>query len=362
VLEIRIPGVSFSPDPLTVDNKGFLTVPYLVDYIKAIYKFLAIAASIVAAIVIIMGGFQITMSAGGEAKGEGIKRVGQAITGLFIMWSSYAILYTVNPRLTQLTPIRVKYITPVVDDLEFDVVNTEERTIDNTSIVPTVSKGKLKVASADLEILFKTYGDCLNENWVALRELARVESNLDPKAINPKSQFAGLFQTKTKYANDFAKGYGINFGNPADFESNPSGGITNPQLLNAENSTIVGTAIYLNSARIINKYCDLTSMTPEDYFYFIYVGHQSGPGAFNYVLNTMKNANGGQCNAVLSPKYVEEYYTKKPKGRPAAEIAAESDKGGKKYAGLVVSALGGGKLDWKSVKRVEDPNFVCPLQ
>jgi D-alanyl-D-alanine dipeptidase len=111
-LEIRIPGVDFSKKPLTVDPEGFLTVSYLVDYIKAIYKFLAVAASIVAAIVIILSGFRISMSAGGEEKGEGIKRVGQAVIGLFIMWSSYAILYTINPNLTQLKPIRVKYIIP----------------------------------------------------------------------------------------------------------------------------------------------------------------------------------------------------------------------------------------------------------
>lgn len=113
ILEISIPGVSFSDNKNLLDNQGYINIPYLGEYLAAVYKFAVGAASIIAVIVIILNGFRITISAGGEEKNTGIQNIGKALTGLFILWSSYALFYAINPDLVQFKALRVKYIKGV---------------------------------------------------------------------------------------------------------------------------------------------------------------------------------------------------------------------------------------------------------
>lgn len=124
-LEIGIPGLKFSMGDSSIDAQGNVQIPFLGQYITAVYKFLVIAASLVAVVVIILGGFQITVSAGGEGKAAGIKRVTRALTGLFILWSSYVLLYTINPNLTAFKPLGVQYFKPVpLEEIQQSIVNS----------------------------------------------------------------------------------------------------------------------------------------------------------------------------------------------------------------------------------------------
>lgn len=112
-LEIRIPGLKFS-DKITssTDAKGrtILHVPYLAEYLAAIYKFGVAIVSIVAVTMMIQQGFAIIMSGGGEGKSEAYHRIGQIIVGLFILWSSYTILYILNPDLINLRTLDVQFV------------------------------------------------------------------------------------------------------------------------------------------------------------------------------------------------------------------------------------------------------------
>lgn len=111
-LEITIPGLSFTKLASTIDEQGNISIPYLGDYIASVYHFAIIAASLVAVVMIILNGFRIAVSAGGENKAIGIKNVGRALIGLFLLWSSYALLYTINPNLTNFKSVKVKYVPP----------------------------------------------------------------------------------------------------------------------------------------------------------------------------------------------------------------------------------------------------------
>ncbi|MFA6105716.1 MAG: C39 family peptidase [Patescibacteria group bacterium] len=110
-LNISIPYVDFSKASLDAD--GFVNIPYLAEYFVGGYKFAVTAASMIAVIVIILNGFRITMSGGGEDRNTGIQNITKAITGLFILWSSYALLYTINPDLVQFKILKVQYIKPL---------------------------------------------------------------------------------------------------------------------------------------------------------------------------------------------------------------------------------------------------------
>jgi len=81
------------------------------EYIKAIYQFAVRAAAILAAIMIMIGGF-LWMTAAG--KPERIKNAQSyifgAVIGLLLALGSYVLLQTVNPKLTNIEPIKVPLI------------------------------------------------------------------------------------------------------------------------------------------------------------------------------------------------------------------------------------------------------------
>ena len=67
MLEINIPQLKFSEVQNTVDEDGYIHIPYIGEYITAIYKVAMVVASILAVIMIIIQGVKIT-TLGGEEK------------------------------------------------------------------------------------------------------------------------------------------------------------------------------------------------------------------------------------------------------------------------------------------------------
>jgi hypothetical protein len=136
ILSIAIPGVEFSNPANELDSEGNVAIPFLAEYLKGVYQFAMIAGSMAAVIVIILNGFRITMSAGGPEKNKGIQNIVKAITGLFILWSSYALFNTINPDLTQINTLKVRYIAPVPNiDIVNDPLTTGVQTTGFNSVV-----------------------------------------------------------------------------------------------------------------------------------------------------------------------------------------------------------------------------------
>ncbi len=112
-LEINIPGLNFSDAKQTLDKDGYIHVPYVGEFLSALYNYALVIGSILAVLMIIKSGVTIILSAGGEGKMEGYHQIGQVVIGLMIMWGSYFVLNTINPKLTKFQALRVKYIEPV---------------------------------------------------------------------------------------------------------------------------------------------------------------------------------------------------------------------------------------------------------
>jgi hypothetical protein len=88
-------------------NKVFC-VPWIGNYINAIYQFAIGIVGILAVVTLMIGGV-IWLTAGGNTSrvGEAKNWIGASISGLVIALASYMILYYVNPDLTIFKPIRV---------------------------------------------------------------------------------------------------------------------------------------------------------------------------------------------------------------------------------------------------------------
>jgi hypothetical protein len=108
-ISIKIPGLDFT-NINKPDENGYLYIPWIAEYMTALYKFLIGIVSIVAVVMIIIQGARVVTSGGGDVKMDAYKKIFRAVIGLVIAWGSYAILYNVNPDLVKFNALKVLYI------------------------------------------------------------------------------------------------------------------------------------------------------------------------------------------------------------------------------------------------------------
>lgn len=157
VLNLNWPGLNFSQlkDIVYQDDGGnrYLKLPWLAEFIKAVYNFALGIASIVAVVMIIIEGVKIILSGTALAEGDTpaahYKNIGRILIGLVLAWSSYLILYTINPKLTQPMILQTAYIDKV--DMPEDL-NVPTQTADGSEITigATDEKGWSALPSSNL--------------------------------------------------------------------------------------------------------------------------------------------------------------------------------------------------------------------
>ncbi|MFA6410555.1 MAG: pilin [Candidatus Buchananbacteria bacterium] len=95
---------------------GKCSIPWISQYISALYAYGVGAAAILAMVMIMVGGFIWLLSAGSPDKvGKAKEFITSALTGLLLALFSFLILNTVNPKLTSLDTLQVndiRYIAP----------------------------------------------------------------------------------------------------------------------------------------------------------------------------------------------------------------------------------------------------------
>lgn len=122
--ELQIPiGKDFkfsSPEEVEIGGVKYLQIPWIAEYIGAIYNYLIGIVGIVAIVMIAVGGI-IWLTAGGSSDRIGTAKeyIFGAILGLFLALGSYLILYTINPGLTFFKPLVVQKIA-VVPETEIE--------------------------------------------------------------------------------------------------------------------------------------------------------------------------------------------------------------------------------------------------
>ena len=147
--QLSIPEISlkFSAYVTEEGGKKYINVPYLAEYIAAIYQYMVGVATILAIVMIMYGGFRWVTAAGDSGKiGEAKKTIAGAVVGLAIALGSYTILNLINPDLVSFSSLRV----PMVERHELDWAPlTEEDIAENDAYLATAPASEVIAAPAE---------------------------------------------------------------------------------------------------------------------------------------------------------------------------------------------------------------------
>ena len=132
ILSIDIPTVTFTDADGIIDGDT-IKINYLGVYIAGVYKYLLGISTLIAIVMLMIGGLQYTIFQ--EDKGK--TRIKNAVTGLVLLLSTYLILVTINPRLV---------VFPL---LELENVNYEALVADSGDVSGATSTENLKAAGID---------------------------------------------------------------------------------------------------------------------------------------------------------------------------------------------------------------------
>ncbi|MEO5927213.1 MAG: pilin [Patescibacteria group bacterium] len=142
-LGISIPGLTFANFSNTADGKD--SIPFLAQYISAVYSYITGVAAIAAAIMILYGGFLMILSQTGAKVRQGREIITDAIVGLVLILGAYIILDAVNPSLTKPGALRVQTINKILYD-DKEAVRKESIAI---ATVPDVSTDQIPIVDID---------------------------------------------------------------------------------------------------------------------------------------------------------------------------------------------------------------------
>ena len=283
-LGIKIPELNLVDIPI---KDGQVSIPWLAQYISAVYRYLMGASVIVAIIMVMYGGFRYTMGAAmGDAK-AGKKIITDAIMGLIVLMAGYVILETINPRLVKLSALSPT--GPVEDE---NAVYADRDTDDRDGGGGAGGGGgSPQKVSQNLEGLFRAYASCYGYDWRILKAVAMIESSLNPNSQVKSGKYQGLFQFNGEACTSLTKKYpsslNLDCGNLKDPETNTA-----------------AAAVRFNwSLGVIQTRCASQNITPEEIIHLMYVGHNNGPGVMLYALD-----HGG-CKLSEQPAAVAAYST-----------------------------------------------------
>lgn len=117
-LNVQIPGFQFSP---IAEYQGELHINFLGEYIAGVYKYLIGFSSVIAVVMLLIGGLQYAL--GGVSSGQISKakeRMKNAVTGLVLLMCVILIVEIVNPELTHIDPLRLRMIPEIPPEAKDD--------------------------------------------------------------------------------------------------------------------------------------------------------------------------------------------------------------------------------------------------
>ena len=116
-LSIEIPSLKFS-DLLPPSRSGSpLSIPWIAEYIAAVYSYVVGIASLLAVAMIMWGGMKWIFAGGDSGKiGKARDTIINALMGLVLALGSYVLLYTINKNTVEFENLKLTYI-PLDDGL-----------------------------------------------------------------------------------------------------------------------------------------------------------------------------------------------------------------------------------------------------
>ncbi len=107
-LNVQIPGLRFANVVAIPGEKT--DIPYLAQYVSAVFKYLLGIGVIAAAVMIVYGGFKYILSANAAGIQGGKEIIKDALIGLLLMLGCVTILQMINPETSTLKPLRISVV------------------------------------------------------------------------------------------------------------------------------------------------------------------------------------------------------------------------------------------------------------
>lgn len=111
-LKVAIPGLS-NFKPVTCDT-GNCYIPWLAEYVAGLQRYAIAIIGLLAVIVIMIGGITWLTAGGNQTRiGDAKKFIASGVGGVVLTICAYLLLYTINPDLTVLKSLQIRYIEKV---------------------------------------------------------------------------------------------------------------------------------------------------------------------------------------------------------------------------------------------------------
>ena len=129
ILSIDIPTVRFSDIEVRAGGEGggrTIDIPWIAEYIAGVYRYAVYVASLLAAVMMMIGGIQ-WLTAGGNASSIGAAktRIINALVGLILVLGSYIVLNAINPALVSMRALRVTVVERNLLEAELQTTTTD---------------------------------------------------------------------------------------------------------------------------------------------------------------------------------------------------------------------------------------------
>ncbi len=158
---IPIPGfIGFSE--VKVDGEE-ISIPWIAEYVSAIFNWLMIIVGGVATVMIMVGGFIYLTAAGNQGQvGKGKEIITNALIGLLLAVGSYLILYTINPDLVSFKNIRLSIIGREEIGFEnepFELMQPDQIAFATTGARPVIESELVRVSNECLYTNMEAHPD-----------------------------------------------------------------------------------------------------------------------------------------------------------------------------------------------------------
>lgn len=106
-LGVPIPGFSFTT---ATEEDGVVSVPYLAQYVNAVYRYMTAVVLVIAIVMVTYGGFRYLLAATPLGVKESKEIIIDAIVGMGLVLGAYVILNTVNPATLSLQTLHLQRV------------------------------------------------------------------------------------------------------------------------------------------------------------------------------------------------------------------------------------------------------------
>ena len=130
-IEIEIPTLKFSDIPVQnlEGERTNVSIPWIGEYLAAVYRWAVPVGAILAVVVIMVAGIIWLTSGGAERLSTAKEWIGNAIIGLLLLVGSYVVLNLINPDLIRFRALDIQIVPPTsIDESEDEAVQGEAAT------------------------------------------------------------------------------------------------------------------------------------------------------------------------------------------------------------------------------------------